>query len=189
MPLLKSFNKSEKAFVLDSCNLFESMKNDLSNNIKENELEKVQESLKVAQEEKKKRTVYIEKDKQEIAKYAAICRVTTTIRKFQPKFPNLIKYTMHPWVKSHQNSIQEQKKKGEISVQSTIRRVRGQPLLIEEVLDLKLRLMLVNLRTAGTAINIHVVSGVLNGLIRANPERFRKYMDFKVTRSWVRSLY
>ena len=49
--------------------------------------------------------------------------------------------------------------------------------------------MLVNLRIAGAGINIHVVSGVLNGLIRANPERFGKYMDFKVTRSWVRSLY
>ena len=54
---------------------------------------------------------------------------------------------------------------------------------IEEVLNLKLRSMLLNLRLAGGGINIHVVSGVLNGLIRANPERFGKYMDFKVTRS------
>ena len=49
--------------------------------------------------------------------------------------------------------------------------------------------MLVKLRVAGASINIHVVSGVLNGLIRANPERFGKYMEFKVTRSWARSLY
>ena len=68
-------------------------------------------------------------------------------------------------------------------MQSTIGRVRGQPLLLEKVLDLKLRSMLVNLRTAGAGINIQVVSGVLNGSIRANPERFGKYMDFKVTRS------
>ena len=68
-------------------------------------------------------------------------------------------------------------------MQSTIGRVRGQPLLLEKVLDLKLRSMLVNLRTAGAGINIQVVSGVLNGSIRANPERFDKYMDFKVTRS------
>ena len=74
-------------------------------------------------------------------------------------------------------------------MQSTTGRVRGRPLLIEEVLDLKLRSMLVNLRTAGVGINIHVVSGVLNGLTRANSERFGKYMDIKVTRSWVRSLY
>ena len=58
-------------------------------------------------------------------------------------------------------------------------------MLIEEVLNLKLRSMLVNLRTAGAGINIRVVFGVLNGLIRANPERFGKYMDFKMTRSWV----
>ena len=49
--------------------------------------------------------------------------------------------------------------------------------------------MLVKLRLAGAGINIHVVSGVLNDLIRANPERFGKYMEFKVTRSWARSLY
>ena len=53
----------------------ESVKNDLPNNITANELEKVQESSKVTREEKKKRTVYAEKDKQEIATYAVICGV------------------------------------------------------------------------------------------------------------------
>ena len=62
------------------------MKNNLPNNITANELEKVQESLKVAREGKKKQTVYAEKDKQEITKYAAICGVTVAIRKFQRKF-------------------------------------------------------------------------------------------------------
>ena len=52
---------------------------------------------------------------------------------------------MRPWVKSHKKSIQEHEKKGESSVESTIGRVRGQPLLTEEVLDLKLRSMLLNL--------------------------------------------
>ena len=111
------------------------------------------------------------------------------IRKSQPKFPNLTESTGRPWVKSHKKSIQEQrKKKGETSLQSTIERVRGPPLLVEEVLHLKLRLILVSLRTVDPGINIHVVSGVLNSMIHANPERFGKYMDFKVTRSWVRSL-
>ena len=54
-------------------------------------------------------------------------------------------------------------------------------MLIEEVLFVKLRSMLINLQTAGVGINIHIVSGVLNGLIRANPKRFGKYMNFKVT--------
>ena len=165
------------------------MKNDLLNNITANELEKVQESLKVAREKKKKQTIYAEKDKQEIAKYAAICGVTAAIRKFQTRFPNLTESTVRPWVNSYKKSIQVQRKKGETSVQSTIRRVRGRPFLIEEVLDLKLHSMLVTLLTTGARINIQAVSGVLNGLIRANPERFGKYMDFKVTRSWVRSLH
>ena len=107
----------------------------------------------------------------------------SSYQKIPTKFPNSTESTVRLWVKSHQKMIQEQNKKGETSVQSTIGRVRGQPLLIEEVLDLKLRSMLVNLRAAGAGINIQVVSGVLNGSIRANPERFGKYMDFKVTRS------
>ena len=85
----------------------ESVKNDLPNNITANELEKVQESSKVTQEEKKKRTVYAEKDKQEIAKYAAICGVTAAIRKFQPKFLNLTKSTVRPWVKVHTEAEEE----------------------------------------------------------------------------------
>ena len=70
-------------------------------------------------------------------------------------------------------------------MQSTIGRVGGQPFLIEEVLDPKLRSMLANLRTAGAGINNNVVPGVLNGLIRANSQRISKYTDFKETRSWV----
>ena len=62
-------------------------------------------------------------------------------------------------------------------------------MILDEALDLKLHSMLVNLRLAGAGINIHVISGVLNGLIWANPERFGKYVEFKVTRSWARSLY
>ena len=50
--------------------------------------------------------------------------------------------------------------------------------------------MLVNIRKSAAGINNHVVSGVLNGLICANPERFGKYFKvFKVTRSWIQSLY
>ena len=101
MSLPKYFKKSEKTSALDPSNVCESLKNNLPNNITTNELEKVQESLKVAREGKKKRTVYVEKDKQEIAKYAVICGVTAVIRKFQPKFPNLSESTMRAWVKSH----------------------------------------------------------------------------------------
>ena len=132
MSLLKYFKKPEKTSALEPSNVCESMKNNLPNDITTNELEKVQESLKVVREGKKKRTVYAEKDKQEIVKYAAICGVTAALIKPQPKFPNLTKITVRHWVKSHKKSIQEQKKKGETSVQSTIGRVRGRPLLIRK---------------------------------------------------------
>lgn len=57
-------------------------------------------------------------------------------------------------------------------MQPAIGRVKGLPLLIEEPLDFKLRLMLVNLRTTVAGIKIRVLSGVLNCLIRTNPEKF-----------------
>ena len=60
---------------------------------------------------------------------------------------------------------------------------------MEEELDTKVRSMLASLRVAGAGINIHVVRCVLNGLIRANPVKYGKYLEFKVTRSWTRSLY
>ena len=49
--------------------------------------------------------------------------------------------------------------------------------------------MIVNLRTAGVVINIHVVSGVLTGIVTSNLEKFGQFSDFEVTRSRVRSLY
>ena len=65
------------------------MKSNLPNNISAKELEKIHESLKVVQGRgKKKQTVYAEKDKQEIAKYAAVCGATAAIRKFQQRFPH-----------------------------------------------------------------------------------------------------
>ena len=56
-------------------------------------------------------------------------------------------------------------------------------------LDQKLRAMTVNFRASGANINIHVVRGVLAGIVRSNLEKFRKFSDFEVTRSWIRSLY
>ena len=166
------------------------MKSNLPSNISANELEKIHKTLEVFQGgRKKKRTVYAEKDKQEIAKYAAVSRATAAIRKFQQRLPHLTESTVRPWVKSYKKSIVEQKKMGASSVEPNIGKARGRPLILDEALDLKLSSMLIKLRLAGAGINIHVVSGMLNGLIRANPERFGKYMEFKVTRSWARSLY
>ena len=56
-------------------------------------------------------------------------------------------------------------------------------------LDQKLRAMTVNFRASGANINIHVVRGVLAGIVRSNLEKFGTFSDFEVTRSWIRSLY
>ena len=102
------------------------MKINLPSNTSANELEKIHESLKVVQGGgKKKRMVYAEKDKQEIAKYAAVCRATAAIRKFQQRFPHLTKSTVHPWVKSYKKSIQEHRKMGTSSVEPKIRKAGG----------------------------------------------------------------
>ena len=190
MSLLKYFNKPEKSSTSNLSPVCESMKSNLPNNISANELEKIHESLKVVQGGgKKKRTVYADKNKQETSKYTAVCGVTAAIRKFQQRFQHLTESTVRPWVKSYKKSIQKQKKMGVSSVEPKIGKSRGRPLILDEALDLKSRSMLVKLQLAGAGINIHVVSGVLNGLIRANPERFGKYMEFKVTRPWAQSLY
>ena len=148
------------------------------------------ESLSLTADAKnKKRVVYEENDKQEIGKYAAVCLVAAAIRKFKQKFPNLNESTVRPWVKKYKLILKAKKNNGESSgFAPKIGQVRSRPLLLDNELDLKPCTML-TLRTAGAGINIHVVTGVVNGLVRANPEKFGKYVDFQVTRSWVRSLY
>ena len=54
---------------------------------------------------------------------------------------------------------------------------------------MKLRSMIVSLRIVAAGINIHFVKGVLMGLLQSNPEKFGKYLNFHVSRSWVGSLY
>ena len=66
---------------------------------------------------------------------------------------------------------------------------RGRPLYLSAELDQKLRAMIVNLRAAGAEINIHVVKGVLAWLICSNTVKYGQFLEFPVTRSWVRSLY
>ena len=66
-------------------------KKNLPNNITANDLEKVQESLKVAREEKKKRTVYTEKDKQDkvcgnLWSYSDHQKIPTKVPKLNRKY-------------------------------------------------------------------------------------------------------
>ena len=125
-----------------------------------------------------------EKDKQEITKYAAVCGVTAAIRKFKQKFPNLNESTVLPWVKKYKEILKAKKNNGESSgFAPEVGQVRGRPLLLDDELYLKLRMMFITRGTAGAGINIHAVTGVLNGLVRANPEKFGKYSIIPITRT------
>ena len=131
---------------------------------------------------------YGEKEKQEIAKYAVEHGHAAAVRKFKKKFPSLNESTVRPWVKRYKENLKEKKKSNDESPLK-IGHTRGRPLLLDVELDLKLRSMVLSLRTAGDSINQHVVRGVLMGLVRSNPEKFGKYINFEVTRSWIRSLH
>ena len=45
------------------------------------------------------------------------------------------------------------------------------------------------MRILGAAIIVHTVCGVLAGLIRYDVEKYGHYLDFQVTRPWMRSLH
>ena len=148
------------------------MKNNLPENIAGRELESIQESLLVTSGRKLKGAVYDEKDKQEIAKYAPTHGFAAALRKIKEKFPNINESTVSPFVKKCKENLKQWVKQGQNrDFKPTIGNTRGQPLSLDEELDLKLRTY-ITLRTAGAGINVPVVSGVLNGLVRVNPETF-----------------
>ena len=132
-----------------------------------------------------KRVTYADSDKRKIAMYAAQNGVANAVRKFQKEHTTLNESTVRPWVKK----LKLEMKTNQDATSISIGVKRGRPILLSDELDCKLRTILVNLRTAGSELNIHVVRGVLMGLIRSNPSQFGVYMDFAVTKPWVRSLY
>ena len=130
--------------------------------------------------------MYQEKDNQEIAKYAAMCGATATVRKFKVKFPKLTESTIRPWVKKYKEMIKaKSQRESSRFVDFKICEKRGRPLLLDEELGRKLRAMLITLRKAGSVINVHVIRGILMGLIGSNSTQFGQYCDFVVTRSWM----
>ena len=82
--------------------------------------------------------------------------------------------------------LKEKKKAKNEKIILKFGQTRGRPLLLDAELDLKLRSIIVALRIAGAGINIHIV---LMGLVQWNPKKLGKYLNFYVSRSWVRSLY
>ena len=91
---------------------------------------------------------------------------------------------MRPWVSKYKKEIK--KKSAECVI---ISQTRGRPLLLPAELDIKLRLFITNMRTAGGTISKHLIYGILMGLIKADMTRYGGYLDFAVTKGWVQSLY
>ena len=46
-----------------------------------------------------------------------------------------------------------------------------------------------NMRISAAPISNHTVRGALAGLVCCDVEKYRQYLNFQVTRPWVRSLY
>ena len=65
------------------------MKEELPERITQREMESIQSNLQQAHSKKMRQSVYEEKVKQDVAKYAAQCGTKTAIRKFKDRSPNL----------------------------------------------------------------------------------------------------
>ena len=127
------------------------------------------------------------KEKQEIATSASEHGHAAAVRKFKKKFQTLTESTIRPWVKRYKENLKERRKTNK-EVALKIGQTRSKPLLLDVVLDSKLRAMIISLKSAGAGINQHAVRGVLIGLVQSYPDKFGKYVNFEVTRSWLRSL-
>ena len=96
MSLFQYFKRQDPKET-EASRAYESIIDKHSECISEKEIICIQEDLKLCSKIKE-RVVYQEKDKQEIAKYAAMCGATATVRKFKVKFPRLTESMIRPCV-------------------------------------------------------------------------------------------
>ena len=78
--------------------------------ITQGEIEYIQSNLQHVDTKKKRHLLYQEKDKQEVAKYAAQCGTTAAIRKFKYRLPNIHESTVRTWYKKYMENLKEKKK-------------------------------------------------------------------------------
>ena len=142
------------------------------------ELTDIENSNKTAVDSKQ--TIYKDENKIKIARYASENGTSKAVSRFKNEFPKLNESTVRPWVRKYKAELNSKKPRSCL----TIGTKRGRPTIHSAELDQKLRAMIINLRTAGAEITIHVLRGVLAGIIRSNLERFGQFSDFEVTRSF-----
>ena len=107
MSLFNNFQCTVKE--TNASKLCDSMKEELPESITQWEMECIQSNLQSVK--KKRHLIYEEKDKQDVAKYAAQCGNTAAIRKFKQRFPNLNESTIQPWLKKYRENLKENKTK------------------------------------------------------------------------------
>ena len=100
MSLCNYFKSGTKAIY--AFKLCHSLKDKFPGNIIQNELDCVQKQFdRKSGGKEKKRSLYEEKDKEDIAKYAAQFGTTAAVRKFKQRFSNLTESTVRTCVKDN----------------------------------------------------------------------------------------
>ena len=120
-----------------------------------------------------------------ISRYASLHRYRQYVRYFTNEFPQLNESSIRRWTLTYKSQLLQQQTKEKIIIGL---KCRG-PTLVSSELDTKLRTMIQNIRISSAPINIHTVQDVLAGLVPSDVEKYGQYLDFQVTRPWVRSLY
>ena len=152
------------------------------NGISREELKTISEELQNIDKNNKtassKRAVYKDVDKIKIARYACENGNSKAVSKFKSDFPKLNESTIRPWAKKYKSELSSKKPQTSFVIGTK----RDRPTMLSEEVDQKLRSIIVNFRTVGAVINIHVVPGVLAGIVRSNLETFGQFSHFEVTR-------
>lgn len=184
MSLFKYFGPSKSTSVCNKASLVAATLE--VEGITRREASKVSKELgNIDENDEKKRTIYKEEEKLRVARYAMLHGNRPAAVHFQDEFPNINESSVRRWTEKYKSQLTANPQQANVSIGMK----RGRPTLLSSELDEKLRRMIINLRTAGAMINIHVVRGVLAGLIRSDVKKYGIFVEFQVTRSWVRSLY
>ena len=88
----------------------ESLKENTPECITVEEIESVQKSLEVDKLQNKKRFVFGEKEKEEIAKFASEHGHAAAVRKVKKKLQTVTESTIRPWVKRYKENLKEKRK-------------------------------------------------------------------------------
>ena len=118
-----------------------------------------------------------------ISRYASLHGYRQSVRHFANEFPQLNESSNRRWTSTYKSQMVQQQTEEKIIIGLK----RGRSTLLSSEFDAKLRTMIQNIGIGCT--HKYTVRGVLGGLVRSDVEKYGHYLDFHVTRPWVRSLY